>query len=130
MGCKSGKPERLRDTCVIYYSREDKCWVAHSVRTDQIGMDDCVVHALADLMRAVEQVLRIAGEDRTIAVLRDAPAKIRKLAESARPLPQEISEIAHKMVHGDWPDDLRVDIDPPHGSAMTVDITEEELVGA
>lgn len=61
MGCKSGKPERLRDTCVIYYSREDKCWVAHSVRTDQIGMGDCVVHALADLMRAVEQVLRIAG---------------------------------------------------------------------
>jgi len=97
------KGSRVDDICVIYYSRDDDCWIAHGLNTDQIGTGDCVLHALADLMTALKQLGELAAEDETIEVRRDAPVSIRKKVASAQRLPRELYEIAHKMVHGDWP---------------------------
>ncbi len=101
-----------RETCVIYKSLEDACWVAHGLRTDQIGMGDSIVEALADFMRAIDQVRKVAAQGRNVALYRPAPAEIRAKAKTARPLPREIYEIAHKKVYGKWPADLPVTVKP------------------
>jgi hypothetical protein len=103
------RPRRnFRETCVIYASSEDDCWVAHGLRTDQIGTGNCVVDALADFMKAMDQVLKAASEGKNITVLRAAPPEIKAMAKRARPLPREIYEIAHKKLYGRWPRDFCV----------------------
>jgi hypothetical protein len=76
---------RFRETCVIYESSEDGCWVVHGLRTDQIGTGNCVVDALADFMKAIDQVLKIASQGKNISVLRPAPPEVRAMAKTARP---------------------------------------------
>ena len=99
---------RFRETCVIYESSEDGCWLAHGLRTDQIGTGNCVVDALADFMKAIDQVLKIASQGKNISVLRPAPPEVRAMAKTARRLPREIYEIAHKKVYGHWPQEFCV----------------------
>ena len=111
MGKRAGKS--FRDTCVIYASKEDDCWIAHSLHTDQIGTGDCVLGALVDLLRAYEQLLTTAAEEEGIEIRREAPPKIQRLAERAYPMPQELCEIAYKIVHGDWPEDIEVEAKSP-----------------
>jgi hypothetical protein len=100
------------DDVVIYRSAEDGGWVAHSLRTDQIGAGDRIVDALAELIRAVHGLLHLAEEDETIAYLREAPAEVQDLAADANVLPLEIFEVAHKMATGTWPSYLKVDVTP------------------
>ena len=103
---------RFRETCVIYESSEDGCWVAHGLRTDQIGTGNCIVDALADFMKALDQVVKIASQGKNISGLRQAPPEVRAMAKKARPLPREIYEIAHKKVYGHWPREFRVAAPP------------------
>jgi hypothetical protein len=103
---------RLRETCVLYESSEDGCWIAHGLRTDQIGTGNCVVDALADFMKAIDQLLKIAAQGKNISVLRPAPPEVRAMAKSARPLPREIYEIAHKKLYGRWPREFCVAAPP------------------
>jgi hypothetical protein len=102
----------LKDTLVIYRSQEDGCWIAHSLRTDQVGVGDRIVVALADAIKAVHQVSDLAAGDSTIRLRREAPPDVQEMARRAKPLPREIYEIAHKMVHGQWPEYLHTDIKP------------------
>ena len=95
----------MREEVVIYYSEEDSGWIAHGLRTDQIGTGDRIVDALADLMKAVHQICAEAAKDKTLAYLRAAPQEIQDIARRAIPLPGEIYEIAYKKVHGQWPED-------------------------
>jgi hypothetical protein len=94
------------DVCLVRWSKEDNCYVAHSMQTDQVGTGDCIVHALADLMRAVRDLLDLAAHDPSIQVLKPAPAEFQRMVKHAKMLPREVYEIAHKMVHGKWPPDL------------------------
>lgn len=96
------KDHKSRDTAVIY--EQEGYWVAHSLRTDQVGVGDRIVDALADLIIATHQVCDLAAEDDTIACFREAPAKIQRMAAQAKPLPGEIYEVAHKMATGEWPE--------------------------
>src|SRR5207253_11182151 len=92
------------EPAVIYHSHEDGCWIAHGLLTDQIGTGDRLVTALADLLRAVHAVRRLAAKDPTVAVERPAPKEIQQMAAKAKPLPKEVSEVAHKMAFGEWPE--------------------------
>jgi len=103
---------KFHETCVIYESAEDGCWVAHGVRTDQIGTGDCIVDALVDYMRAIVEVLRVAAKGKNITIYRLAPPEVRDLAKKAAALPKEIYEIAHRKVFGKWPADIPVKVDP------------------
>lgn len=104
--------KRLDDECLVYWSRQDKCWVAHSLRTDQIGTGDCIVRAIADLLRAIKGLLELAEEDERIQVHRPAASEFQEMARTAKLLPREIYEIAHKMVVGGWPEDLKAEFTP------------------
>ena len=111
---------RLRETCVIYQSPEDDCWVAHGLRTDQIGTGGCIVDALADFLKALDQVLKVASQGKNISVLRAAPPEIRAMAKTARPLPREVYEIAHKKLYGRWPSEFCVGAPPEQTFKTTV----------
>jgi len=97
---------RFADKVVIYESREDGCWIAHSLRTDQIGTGDCVVEALADAIKAIDELVALAEEDGSVALFRPAPAKIRRMAETAAKLPREVYEIAHRRARNTWPREI------------------------
>lgn len=107
----NGNKQRFRDTFVIFHSTEDQCWIAHSLRTDQFGTGECVVDALVDGMKAVDQVVALAKKKPDIQVLSDAPEQIQQIAKKAQPLPKEIYEIAHKKLYGDWPEYVRIQFD-------------------
>jgi hypothetical protein len=95
----------LKESMVIYWSDEDKCWIAHTLKTDQIGTGERIVDALADVLKALQMIHEEASKDRSLAVLRDAPKEIQDMRRTAKKLPMEIYEVAHKMVHGKWPED-------------------------
>ncbi len=116
------------DEIVIYHSRKDRCWIAHSLRTDQIGTGGRIVDALADAIRAVQQVVAEAVKDPTLVVLRDAPTSVQKYRSKSQKLPREIYEIAHKMVHGEWPADLDLSVEPKRESQRFTATFEEVLV--
>jgi hypothetical protein len=94
------------DSVVIYHSTDDNCWIAHSLRTDQVGTGVDMGRALADLIQGIDQLLEIASEDVTVAYLREAPADVRAIAAKSKPLPKEIYEVAHKIARGEWPEDI------------------------
>lgn len=110
------KKKRLEDIAVIYRSDEDGVWVAHSLRTDQIGTGDGVVDALADLLRAIDTVWEIARADKSVAFLREAPKDIQRLSKSAKRLPAEIYEVAHKLARGQWPAEIEPTFEVKRGS--------------
>ena len=97
---------------VIYWSKTDKCWIAHSLYTDQVGTGARVMNALADLIQAIKSIGEVAKEDSSVAYFRRAPGKILRMAETAKPLPGECFEVAYRMVHDDWPETVAVDVDP------------------
>lgn len=97
------------DEAVIYFSAADDVWVSHSLRTDQIGTGRRIVDALADMIRAVQEVCAEATKDESLAYLREAPDEIKTLMGKSQKLPKETFEIAYKMVHGDWPDYLQLE---------------------
>src|SRR5437762_5336424 len=94
---KKGKRISIRDEVVLYRSEQDRCWIAHSLRTDQIGAGQRVVEALADLIRAMRAVTELARDDDSVAYLRDAPAEVQAIAKRSATLPAEVFEVAHKM---------------------------------
>jgi hypothetical protein len=102
----------IQETAVIFQSVEDECWIAHGLRTDQIGTGDSIVNALADLIRALEAVAAQARRDPSISLLRKAPPEIQARAKTARKLPQELYEIAHRRAKGSWPAELIVGVEP------------------
>jgi len=120
--------KKFWDIYAIYYSKSDKCWIAHSLRTDQFGTGDCVVDAFVDGMKAVDQIIELAKKHPDIEVLRDAPEEIRQIARNAMRLPDEIYEIAHKKLYGEWPKELPFDLKPELSKTFTRKILEE--VGA
>ena len=94
--------QQFSDTFVIYKSMPDRCWIAHSLRTDQVGVGDGVIDALVDGMRALDQLITLAQQEKDIAVLRDPPPYIRDMARHAEELPEELHAIACKKLYGKW----------------------------
>jgi len=114
------------DTCIIYRSVEDGCWIAHGLHTDQIGTGDCVVDALVDFMKTLDQIARVAATEKDVELYRPAPPEIQARAKNAKKLPAEICEIAHKTLYGKWPNGWH--FTPP--SRGTLKTTVRELVPA
>jgi len=99
------------DTVFIHYSQDDSCWIAHSLRTDQVGTGADMGRALADLITAVDQVFELAQNDATIQVMCEAPKEIQDRAAMGRKLPREFFEVAHKIARGEWPAEVTITAD-------------------
>ena len=100
--------------CVIYFSTQDDRWISHSLHTDQIGLGPGPLYALADMLKAVQQVMKAAADDETIQPWMEAPASVQEMFKNADPLPKEMCEVAYWMDHGRWPDYLRIECSEPH----------------
>ena len=105
--------KRLQEDCVLYYSTEDHCWIAHGLTTDQVGTGDCLVDALADFIKAFDQIVALAKREGDIDILRNAPPATQLQQASAQSLPREFYEIAHKKARGTWPDENKIEINAP-----------------
>ena len=88
------------DRIVIY--REDGRWVAHSIETDQIGVDEEMIVAVADLIKTVYHLLEIAEKDKTIVIKRKAPKEIIDKEKKSIILSDDIFNIACEMAMGKW----------------------------
>ncbi len=116
------KKRSFTDTLLIYESERDKCWLAHSLRTDQVGMGACWFEALTDGIKAIDGIIALAEDMGDIAVLRNAPENIQEMARRAKELPEEICEIARKKLYGKWPDYVKVTIDLPQYPYFTTSL--------
>ena len=98
--------KKHEDEVLVYYSRQEGAWFAHSFRTDQIGCGDCILEAIESLLRGIKTIMDMAAKDADIKVWREAPAEVQAKAKNAKKLPYELIEIAHKRVHGTWPKEV------------------------
>ncbi len=103
---------RSQHDAVIYFDPEDNVWIAHSLYMDQIGTGQSVVDALADLIKAVQQVLDAAKRDPDANLFRRAPKEAFDQARKAQKLPDEVYHIAYRKVYKRWPEGLTVDYKP------------------
>jgi hypothetical protein len=124
---KTHAVQPFTDQLVIYFSQEDGRWIAHSLRTDQIGTGDRIVEAVADMIAAVDTVCRNAVEDGTLAYLREAPDEIKAMAAHAQNLPLEIYEVAHKIALGEWPREIDPAFDAAKNFTFHVDVQPEPV---
>jgi len=118
------KPIPVKDDFVIYYSNTDKSWIAHSLRTDQLGFGDCVVDAIADLMVGLHNLYELAKKDTEIIVNCEAPEDIKKLAKNAKKLDDCILDIAIKKFRNRWPKNYQIHLEIPHSERLTAQYSE------
>lgn len=89
------------DVWVIYPSQEDEGkYVAHSLRTDQVGVAECIVDSLVELVVALRTLMKERRRDPRIDIYCDAPAEVWEMLNHAKPLPKEIEEIAQMRLDG------------------------------
>ena len=75
--------EPFKET-VVFYPEDTPVesgfrWVAHGLRTDQIGLGHTKEIALSDFRAGVAAIIRVAEKDATVAYLREAPEAIQLL---------------------------------------------------
>lgn len=114
----------IKDEFVIYYSKEDESWIAHSLRTDQMGLGDCVVDALADLMLGLHNLHQLAKTQKDIQIAFEAPDEIKKIARQAKHLDDCILEIAFKKFCKTWPKYYNVHIDISQTERLTGELQD------
>lgn len=98
----------LTETIVIYHAPDEGGWIAHGLRTDQVGIASTPVDALAQLLRLVHALIEEAAADRTLEIFREAPEAIQAMQHGSTKLPNEIVEVAHWKAVGTWPSEWEV----------------------
>jgi hypothetical protein len=110
------------DRRVVYYSRQDRCWIAHSTLTDQIGTGETIIEAMVDLLRALEQLLELARQDPSIQIYRRAPASVLGLLTEAIPIPAQIVSLAEEKFRASTAREFRIDAERESTYAFTSEI--------
>jgi hypothetical protein len=110
------------DECLIYHSDEDRAWIAHSLKTDQLGFGDCVVNALVDLLIGTKNLLKLKKKDPEIEIFHQASPEIIAESEKAKPLPSVLWEVALERFHKKLPYQVYTDI--PQNEQFTCSFEE------
>jgi hypothetical protein len=97
---KTGDYAKRADHCVIYYSKKDMCWIAHSLYTDQVGTGEDIRDALAELISAIRSLIAIYIKCKDIRLWRDAPQETFKLEKKSKPLREDIYREAIEIALG------------------------------
>ena len=113
------------EECVIYYSTEDTSWIAHGLHTDQLGLGDCVVDAIVDLMVGLRNLSELAQKE-DVQMFVEAPEEIQKLCQGAKPLPDCISQIAKERFYHQLSSEWGIRIDIPYSECVTTQLPFEE----
>lgn len=113
----------FRDEFIIYYSKEDASWVAHSLHTDQMGFGDCVVDALVDLMIGLHNLLNLAKREK-VQVLFEAPDDIKEFVRTAKPIAECILQIAIEKFQNRIPPEYTLHVDIPQTERLKASYEE------
>lgn len=113
----------FKDEFVVYYSKEDNSWIAHSLRTDQLGFGDCVVDALSDLLVGLHNLIDLAKKGQPIIILNEAPPEIQLIRQTAKILPDCIAQIAIERYYHQLPSEWGVQVNIPHSDSVTVEMS-------
>jgi len=116
--------KHFADECLLYYSRSDSCWIAHSLHTDQIGIGTDVITALSKLIEVISSLIIFSKTHQDTVIHREAPIAIQKRIEKAVPLPNELCEIAYKRTLGEWPKEIKLLAEPTKKRALIAKITK------
>jgi len=82
---------------VIFFSKEDKCFISHSIDCDQIGMGETKLEAIKDLGRALKSCYELAQKDKTIAFYREVPEDIKNIWKTAKNNPFGRAPFVHEV---------------------------------
>lgn len=129
----------FKELVVVYPSSDQgvdgEVWVAHSLRTDQVGVGQDPVEAVRDLCFAVKTLLEEAESDKTVRVEQPAPIEILERYHGAQPMPDELwkriqAAIQACIHHQDkeyWSDPEDSSADEWDDSAFYREILEKDL---
>lgn len=92
---KLEKPKQLE--AIVYNSKEDNCFVAHSINCDQLGTGDTKEQAIRDLGVGLKNWYNLCEEDETLAFYSDAPPEIQQALEKAKSNPDKHKLIIHEV---------------------------------
>jgi hypothetical protein len=123
---KGERIKSFKDECVIYFSQEDRSWIAHSLYTDQLGYGDCVVDALVDLFVGTQNLIALHVKDPTIEVFCDAPKEIQNLRKTAKPLGNALLQVAYERYVKKLPWPMHIDI--PENELFKTQFSEPQKV--
>lgn len=83
--------DNFEDIVVVYPAEEPGQFVAHSIRTDQIGVAPTPHEALIEVLHALYDLFEEARKDRRVEIQRLAPPEVReRFFESATKVPDEV----------------------------------------
>ncbi len=90
------------DIIVLYPSVDDVepgLWVAHSARTDQVGVGHDLIEAIRELALSVRTLLEEAAKDPTVRVEQPAPLEVLRKLQGATSLPKPLLERVRAALH-------------------------------
>lgn len=90
------KPEQLE--AIVYNSKQDNCFIAHSINCDQIGTGDTKEQAIKDLGVGLKNLYNLCEKHEDISFYQDTtPPEIQQALEKAKSNPDGYKPIIHKI---------------------------------
>jgi hypothetical protein len=92
------REELFADVWLIYESEDDPgMWVAHSLKTDQVAVGDCVLQAYVIMKRVMRAYWIAIAEDPSLEVER-APKAVWDMLKTAKPLENALMDRADELL--------------------------------
>ena len=92
---KLKKPKQLE--AIVYCSKEDNLFIAHSVECDQLGIGDTKGEAIEDLGIALKEVYNLCNKDKTAKFYFAAPEGIQEALQKAKTNPDKYKPIVQEV---------------------------------
>lgn len=89
------KPPQLES--IVYHSKEDNLFIAHSIECDQLGCGDTKQEAIEDLGNGLKNLYNLYNREENLAFYRNAPPKIQDALKKAKNSPDKYISIVHEV---------------------------------
>ncbi len=90
------QPKQLE--AIVFYSKQDNCYIAHSVECDQLGTGDNKEQAIEDLGTGLKNLYDLCNKDETLDFYAETtPEKIQQALQKAKSNPEKYNPIVHKV---------------------------------
>ena len=109
---KLKKPKQLET--IVYFSKEDDCFIAHSVECDQMGEGETKEEAIDSLGITLSLTYEDSKKHSDIAFYSKSPKSIQQALEKAKSNPNKYPPIIHEV--------------PNYFKTNCYDFTKEEIV--
>ena len=92
------KKETIKEfESIVYFSKEDDIFVAHSIECDQLGTGDTKFEAIEDLGTGLKNLYDLCEREKDLAFYRDAPPKFQEAIKKAKANTGKYNPIIHEV---------------------------------